>query len=285
MAEAIHKIVQLNRLPAIPVIASEIIQLVSDPNSTAKELAELIERDPSISAQIMRYARSAFFGYKGNIDSIQDAITRVLGFDIVSNIAFGIASSKAFNVPVAGPLGLASLWHQSLLSATLAQNMIRSQRLKDISPGMAYLVALLQHFGLFALGHVQTEEYKQLSQSVTDYNSFEEALDEQRWDYSPTEVGAALLMHWNMPVEVVESVRYLMAGQVPESNQKMVALVRLVNGLLSEQGVGLPGYQWPITEAASVLRLDLDECREIAAEAVSQSADIDLLVERLISMA
>jgi HD-like signal output (HDOD) protein len=282
MDHQFNKITHLNRLPAIPVIANEIIQLVADPASSAKQLAVLIERDPSLSAQIMRYARSAFFGYKGKIESIQDAITRVLGFDIVCNIAFGIASSKAFKVPVGGPVGLASLWHQSLLAATLAQTLSRELRERDIPSGMTYLIALLQHFGLFALGHVQPEDYQRFIDRVVETGNFEDALQEQAWDYEPSDIGAALLTHWNMPAEVIDVVKHLHHTQPHGEHDRLIQFTRLVNGLLSEQGIGLPGMDWGVEYATSYLNVDVEKAREIAADLLTRTSDIDSLVERLV---
>lgn len=283
MDQPLPSITHINRLPAIPVIAKEIIHLVSDPHSSADQLAKLIEKDPSMSAQIMRYARSPFFGYRGKIDSIQDAISRVLGFDIVSNIAFGIASSHAFNLPVGGPVGLASLWHQSLMSATLAQTLARELKDRELPSGMAYLTCLLQHFGLLALGHLQPEHYVTFNDRVKETGQYTDALHEQPWDYEPSEMGAALLMHWNMPDEVVSVVRQLQSQHPTVEYERLVQFVRLVNGLLSEQGVGLPSFDWQLDDNATVLGVDLAHFRTLTMDCTLQTGEIDALVERLVA--
>ncbi|HEV8078537.1 MAG TPA: HDOD domain-containing protein, partial [Marinobacter sp.] len=54
---------KLYRLPPMPALALRILALTAEPEATAKQLAEVIELDPSMTAQLMRYARSALFGY------------------------------------------------------------------------------------------------------------------------------------------------------------------------------------------------------------------------------
>lgn len=281
-----HKFAQiglLKRLPAIPVIANEIIQCVSDPDTSVEQLAALIEKDPSLAAQIMRYARSALFGYQGEIDSLSTAITRVLGFDIVSNIAFGIASSKAFKLPVAGPLGMASLWHQSLMAAALAQKLARKYPALQISPGSAYLACLLQHFGFFTLGHVFPDEYEQLNASVQQSSHLYESLLELEWQDAPAVAGAQLLESWNMPADIVQVVRYLYTGQASGEQAQFVNFVRAVNGLLAEQGIGLPGMDWRFGADEYQLPIETDLCRPVLEQLLNETQSIDSLVEKLVA--
>lgn len=281
-----HKFAQiglLKRLPAIPVIANEIIQCVSDPDTSVEQLAELIAKDPSLAAQIMRYARSALFGYKGEVDSLSTAITRVLGFDIVSNIAFGIASSKAFKLPIAGPLGMASLWHQSLMAAALAQKLARKYPALQISPGSAYLACLLQHFGYFTLGHVFPDEYEQLNASVQQSDHLYESLLELEWQDAPAVTGAQLLESWNIPADIVQVVRHLYSGQAFGEQAGFINFVRTVNGLLAEQGIGLPGMDWRFGEKDYQLPIEVDLCRPVLEQLLGETESIDSLVEKLVA--
>jgi len=80
------RIERLEKLPPMPEMAVKILRLSADPNAHVKELVEVIELDPSLASQIMRYASSPFFAYQGKIDSVHTAITRVLGYNTVMNL-------------------------------------------------------------------------------------------------------------------------------------------------------------------------------------------------------
>jgi prolyl-tRNA editing enzyme YbaK/EbsC (Cys-tRNA(Pro) deacylase) len=101
-----QRIERLTNLPGMPSLAQKIMQLNANPYAHADDLAKLVEKDPSLAAQIIRYAQSPFYGYQGKISSIRQAISRVLGYDMVMNIALGVAAARPFKIQLDGPLGM-----------------------------------------------------------------------------------------------------------------------------------------------------------------------------------
>ena len=62
-------------LAMLPETATRVIQLASDPNVTMGRLAEVIETSPELCARILRIVNSAFYGFPGEVRSIQRATT------------------------------------------------------------------------------------------------------------------------------------------------------------------------------------------------------------------
>ena len=107
------RIESTTKLPAMPDVAQSLLRLNTNPNSSINDLIEIIELDPSIAAQIMRYARSALYGYRGEIPSLSYAIKVVLGYNSTIDIALGLSLGKTFNIPNSGPMGLYPFWQQT----------------------------------------------------------------------------------------------------------------------------------------------------------------------------
>ncbi|MDX5297533.1 MAG: HDOD domain-containing protein, partial [Gammaproteobacteria bacterium] len=210
-----RKLQKLYRLPPMPAIALHILRLTSDPDATARQLADLIERDPSLAAQIMRYARSALFNYQGEINTLQEAVSRVLGFDRVAHIAMGVASSKAFNVPREGLLGLDAFWRHTVSAAYLCQRIAeRLPRGAGVDPGQAYLCGLLHNFGLLLIGHLFPPEYRLLNKlREANPEAPLAALEQQVFGQGAQElisvghgtIGGILLKLWQLPEPIVKS--------------------------------------------------------------------------------
>src|SRR5690606_8304437 len=95
-----------------------------DPTAEAKDLARLVAKDPSLSAQLISWACSPYYGYPGKITSIDDAIIKVLGYDLVMNIALGIAIGQVMRVPNEGPIGLYNYWKHAIYTATLVERLV-----------------------------------------------------------------------------------------------------------------------------------------------------------------
>ncbi len=204
-----QRIERITELPPMPEMAKKIIHLNANPYARAEDLSALITLDPSLSAQIMRYAKSPFFGYRGKIGSVQEAISRVLGYDMVMNIALGLAATSTFTIPKKGPLGLESFWKHSIYSATLSQ-IIGKSLPKNNQPqtGIMYLSGLLHNFGFLLLGHLFKDEFKKLNQAII--NNPDEPVTRHELNVlgvDHTEIGAWLMQAWNMPTEIITTIR------------------------------------------------------------------------------
>ncbi|RLU01949.1 MAG: HDOD domain-containing protein [Ketobacter sp.] len=244
----------LERLPSIPALALRLLEQASNSETSAADLAATIEMDPSVTAQVMRYAGSPYFGYRGNLDSVQHAITRVLGFEMVSNIALGIASSKAFDVPQDGPLGLKAFWKHGLYTAVLAQNLARKiNQPSIINPARSYLCGLLHNFGVLLMGHLFPQEFRLLNHEVNRYPN--RALHDIERDVvvagdaqqfirlGHDHMGGYLLEKWRLPEAVSVCAYYHHDAEYEGESAQYVELIQLCNQLLATRGIGDTGTE------------------------------------------
>ena len=199
----------IDNLPPMPEMAQKIFSLASDPYADAKALSEIINIDPSLTAQVLRYARSPLFGYTGELDSVQTAISRVLGFDMVLNLALGIATSKPFKVQRLGPLGLDGFWRHSIYSAALAQALAKEVTVEPRpNPGMAYLAGLLHNFGHLIMGHMFKKEFAELNERVkANPDTPVIDIEERIFGMGHDELGAQIMHAWSMPEQIVVAAR------------------------------------------------------------------------------
>lgn len=230
----------LDELPAMPKIAQEILQLSTNPYANASDLAAVVEQDPSISAQLVRYANSPLYAYRGQVESVRDVIARVLGYDLVLDIALGISVGKSFRNPADGPLGLRAFWRHALYTAALAQRLAELlDPLRRPRPGMTYLAGLLHNFGVLLLGHLFPEEFRVLNEAVRqDPQAPLTELEQRLLGVSHMEIGVWLMQAWSMPDEVVAAIREHHNEEYDGSHAQYANLVLLANRLLARLDVG-----------------------------------------------
>ncbi len=235
-----EKVLNLTELPAMPKIAQEVLQLGGNPYANATDLSAIIEQDPSLSAQLLRYARSPFYGYRGEIDSVSDAISRVLGFDMVMDMALGISMGKAFKNPAEGPLGLNAFWRHATYSAALVQKLGHSiPGFHRPRPGMAYLAGLLHNVGILLLGHLFKKEFNILTKAVKDNPETELIeLEQQVLGVTHAELGVWLLEAWNLPDELIIAVREHHNPDYHDTHAVYPNLVLIGNRMLSAMEMG-----------------------------------------------
>ena len=248
-----QRLQSLYRLPPMPAIAFRVMQMTAQPDTSAGELAAIIERDPSLAAQVLRYARSALFNYRGELSSVQEAVTRVLGFDRVAHLAVGIAASRGFQIPPKGALGLENFWRHSLHCARLCQAIARiiprDNGKRRVDPEMAYLGGLLHNLGILLIGHLFPNDFRLLNEKreldldVPLHELEQEVFTRQSGVEDGLRVGHAtagsiLLRLWEMPDPVVHTAGLHEVEQYDGQHADYVLTVRLANDLLKSHGIG-----------------------------------------------
>lgn len=280
-----QRIESITELPAMPSLAQKIIQLNANPYAHAEDLAKLVEKDPSLTAQIVRYAQSPFYGYQGKVASVRQAISRVLGYDMVMNISLGVAAARPFKVPPDGPLGLQAFWQQATYCAALSQALCsivpREQRPR---PGTAYLVGLLHNFGFLLLGHLFPKEFALLNRAVTNEPETPIVELEQRLiGVTHMEMGAWLMDAWNMPSEVlmVQKEHHNLAYEGP--NASYVQLVMLADRLLKGIDMGDASNDDLPASLLSALGVSAEQVSAVMQRTVESRDELDTMARQLVA--
>ncbi len=270
-------------LPAMPEMAQRILQVLGDANSSALDLAKVVEVDPSLSAQIISYATSAFYGYRGDIVSVRDAISRVLGFELVANIAVGIALGTTFKLPADGPIGLSAFWHHAVYTSALAERLCKAvPRDRQVRAGTAYLSGLLHDFGYLVLGHLLPTAFESLNQSIAANATINVATVESLIvGMSHTEIGARLLQRWKLPAEAVIAAHYHHTPEYRAEDAVYAHLVSLAENLLHRHHIVSDADTTPSDIAPALLGLNDASIAKAAQPVLEACAELDILSQLL----
>jgi HD-like signal output (HDOD) protein len=142
-------------IPPLADTAQKIIKLRVDPNATIDDITGVVETDPALAAQVVSWAASPYYASPGKIRSVEDAIVRVLGFDLVINLALGLALGKTLSLPKDHPQQATPYWQQSIYTAAVIEGLTRAMpRAERPEAGLTYLAGLLHNFGYLLLAHV-----------------------------------------------------------------------------------------------------------------------------------
>lgn len=191
----------LDNVKASRPAAVHVLQLTDDPNTDGRHLAEAIDREPIMAAQILRLANSAAFGMSRRVASTQHAVS-VVGFDSVRAVA-AILASGLRNHKTPTPDGF---WNHC--AATAAACSVISSRF-GMSRGEAFSLGLLHDLGAAILCSVDPLGYKALcdSGSGTREDTASRCAQEiAMYGMSHAEAGARLFASWSFPELFVDAV-------------------------------------------------------------------------------
>ena len=287
-----RKLQRLHQLPPMPETAVRIMHLTSDPDSDVFQLAELIERDPSLAAQVMRYARSALFAYRGELSSVKDAVNIVLGFDRVAQLAMGISAAKAFNIPQDGPLGLTKFWQHALYNGVLSQALaLLANPDLLIDDKQAYLSGLLHNFGLLLLGHLFPPEFKmlnrlrethpELSMQEIEGQVFGMGGAQELMSIGHGSIGASLLKIWGLPETSIMVASKHTQAAYSGAHDYYVALVQLANYYLAQHGVGDEPISYDPEPLLEKLGIQSEQAQKLIDSCIEQCHSLDAMIANM----
>lgn len=113
-------------IPPLPHTAQKIIKLRVNPEATVDDITGVVETDPALAAQVISWAASPYYAAPGRIRSVEDAIVRVLGFDLVINLALGLALGKTISLPNDKPQDATPYWQQAIYTAAVIEGLTRA---------------------------------------------------------------------------------------------------------------------------------------------------------------
>ncbi len=181
------------QLPLLPKVAAMVIQLTTDDDADAQQLAKLIQSDQALAGHVMRIANSPIYRPVSAFVSLQQAIAR-LGIVTIGEIAMATSlNSDLFSAPGSEAL-LKVLWHKSLTCSAWARELARMRRTNVESSFLAGLLCtigkpvVVQGIDDFQLDKATANEF------IEQYYVRAGALLAQSWKL-PEVVGQVIINH------------------------------------------------------------------------------------------
>ncbi|MEG6659175.1 HDOD domain-containing protein, partial [Pseudomonas aeruginosa] len=129
------------------------------------------------------------------------AIVRVLGFDLVINLALGLALGKSLSLPKDQPQQATPYWQQAIYTAAVIEGLTRAMP-RELRPesGLSYLGGLLHNFGYLVLAHVFPPHFSLICRHLEVNPHLGHAYIEQHLlGITREQIGAWLMRVWDMP--------------------------------------------------------------------------------------
>jgi HD-like signal output (HDOD) protein len=196
-------------IPPLAETAQKIIKLRVDPNATIDDITGVVETDPALAAQVVSWAASPYYASPGKIRSVEDAIVRVLGFDLVINLALGLALGKTLSLPKDHPQQATPYWQQSIYTAAVIEGLTRAMpRAQRPEAGLTYLAGLLHNFGYLLLAHVFPPHFSLICRHLeVNPHLCHSYVEQHLLGISREQIGAWLMRYWDMP-ELSTALRF-----------------------------------------------------------------------------
>jgi HD-like signal output (HDOD) protein len=227
-------------LASLPNIFWEITKVTSDPRSSAVHVAEVISKDTSLSAKLLKMVNSAFYGFPAKIDTISRAVM-IVGSKQLSTLALGTSVIQIFRSIPAELVDMKGFWQHSICCGISAR-MISS--FKNAPNTERFFVAgLLHDIGRIILYKKLPRLGKEILLLARQSHNLLRTVENQMLGFDHAILGGVLMKKWRLPLILEHTVGYHhqpLRCQYPSE----AAIINLADLLTNALGIGSSGERY-----------------------------------------
>ncbi len=201
----IQSILESDELPTLPTVASKLITLTSQEDTTLADIGELVSQDISLSAKILKVSNSAFYSFPQQIGSIKQAVS-ILGMNAVRSLVLSFSFLTMKGGRVETRFDFFKFWEKSLASAVTARLIL--EHVKGAEMEEVFVSGLLQNLGELILARSFPAEYDDVLQAIEDDQQDVFSAEEAVFGYNHAVVGAAVAQNWGFPEVLLIPIQY-----------------------------------------------------------------------------
>ncbi len=191
----LQKIKEGYGLPVLSPIALRLIELASSETSSFDDLADLMEKDPSLTVRAFSLANSVLFRNAEQITTIRNAAMRI-GFNQIRIMALAASLRDTFPMRKVGPMNYEEFWRASLYRAIIAKGLAR--RSGNCSPEEAFVAGLTLEIGLLIMFDLFIKgKINHMPEPYPIENLL--AWEKEQFGVDHREIGELALRYWKFP--------------------------------------------------------------------------------------
>ncbi|UDQ99139.1 HDOD domain-containing protein [Lentisphaerota bacterium WC36G] len=244
LAQAFERIQEEN-IASLSHLMNDIIEIINCNQTNAQDLTVYIQRDPALSARVLREANSMQNYSSKRISNIVEAVIW-LGFDTIKELALSQRTVEAFDGSELDKNHFSrnQLWKHSVGVATMAKLIMRME-FAD-SGDFIYVAGLLHDFGLLIIDQVFPEKVQRILELMENKDAHILKVTEQVFGFNHIELTNMLIDSWNFPKELKMLVNHSFNPFLIEEDLRREAMVLTIADhfcTVHEGNFGIgPGY-------------------------------------------
>ncbi len=254
-------------LPSLPHAVTEFVQKAAHPDVNVTEISAVVEKDASLTVELLKHVNSAIYAMQNPIRSVRDAIVHIgINPTRLHLLAVGMkAATRALKTKL---INQRNFWNESLQRALFAREIARRMKL---DPGLAFLGGLLQDYLLPVLTNTYDKQYLQFLEVPPEQRKDLAVWERETFGFDHASAGAHFAAQWHFPPDLLcamffhHSVESTLQGTHAEFFKLFpVALSALLPDQLHQSATG---FQTLIKVSQHCRAIDLaDVCRTVDVE-------------------
>lgn len=182
---------------SLPDVVMRVNELIDSGEATNSELERVISSDPALTAKLLKFANSSYFGFSGKVETVLKAIS-IIGHKELRNLVIATSVTSTFKGISSDLVDMDTFWNHSITCGVTARLLSSS-----VAGRERFFIAGLLH----AVGRlILFNQYPKESAEVLSYmNQGEDAVtaaERKIFGFTQAQLGAELLKQWKLPPNI-----------------------------------------------------------------------------------
>ncbi|MGE0443291.1 MAG: HDOD domain-containing protein [Gemmatimonadales bacterium] len=195
------------QLPTLPTLVLQVQRALANEMSGLRDIGEIIERDPALTARVLRVANSVMFSRGDPITTIGVAVGR-LGLGHVRSLCLAVGVVRAFG-DSSQRLDHKRYWEHSAAVGMVAERLTDvSKRYAQVDGAEAYTAGLLHDVGLLIVDQFFPEDFAAVQEEMDGDGVARWRTETGRLGLDHGAIAGRVLERWQLPANVKSSVAF-----------------------------------------------------------------------------
>jgi HD-like signal output (HDOD) protein len=233
-------------LPTMPEVLLRLNEVMTNPETSAADVAKIVAVDPAVSTNILRIVNSAYYGLQVRVSSVSLAIS-IMGFNMTRKVALKAAVFTSFGkrrekIQHFDP---SAFWKHAVFAGVAARAIASTSPVfADMHPEDAYIAGLLHDIGKIILMEKMAPRYLAMLRKAVQTGRPETDAELEDFGFTHADVGSVLAIRWSLPEDLAIAIRYHHAPGRDPFHRSLSSLIHLADQLAWGSGkpstVGTP---------------------------------------------
>lgn len=215
-------------LVSLPEVCMRVQSMADDPDCTARELGKVISQDIALTAHLLKLVNSAYYGFPTKIDTVSRAIS-IVGIRELRDLTLAMSAVEVFSSIPDDLIDMVSFWKHSVFCGLLAQAL--ASHCSVLHKERLFISGLLHDVGKLLIYCKMPEAASEILKKIGD-GSADICLEERKLlEFDHAQVGAELLLLWQLPPSLQEAVAFHHAPELAEDAPLEASIIHLANAV------------------------------------------------------
>lgn len=240
MKKAMQLVEKIEDLPTIPVIATQVLQLVDQPDVKIEEVADLMLSDQVMTARVMKMINSPVFKPGTEITSLKRALV-FLGLKHIREVALTTSFIDAFDQK-SGAVEINAFWEHSFGVGMVSK--IVAQKVGYHDQEKAYIAGIMHDLGEVVLSQFMREDFNKVLDTIKNKPIMLVDAEAELLGTTHCEIGVCIARKWNFPEVYCDVIANHHTPAEATVDPVLCAVVTLSDLFCSVRELNYGGREW-----------------------------------------